>query len=90
MWRKEFESLDLCGGTISFLCNDCEDMMEIRYPDGMLIDVGKAENDGIYYVTVVASDDVAGWQHPLYEMPVPVRAGLYSNIQHAINRYRRQ
>ena len=47
MWQKEFKPLELRGGHISYICNDDEDMIEITYPDGMLIDVGKAMSTGL-------------------------------------------
>ena len=88
MWRKEFEPLDLRGGSISFICNDDEDMIEITYPDGMLIDVGKAQSTGLYYVTVVSSNNPAGWKAPLYELPFATRADLVAGIQKAIDLFR--
>ena len=88
MWQKEFKPLELRGGNISYICNDDEDMIEITYPDGMLIDVGKALSTGLYYVTVVASNDLAGWQHPLYEIAVYERAKLFCSIQSTIDHFR--
>lgn len=88
MWQNEFAALDLHGGNISFICNDDEDMIEIIYPDGMLIDVGKSLSTGLYHVTVVSSNDIIGWQHPLCELPISARTDLFAGIQHAINIFR--
>ena len=44
MWWKKYESLELSGGNISYICDDLEDMIEISYPDGMFIDIGKINN----------------------------------------------
>ena len=88
MWQNEFAALDLHGGKISFICNDDEDMIEITYHDGMLIDVGKSLSTGLYHVTVVSSNDIIGWQHPLYELSISARADLFAGIQNAINTFR--
>ena len=88
MWQNEFAALNLQGGKISFICNDDEDMIEITYHDGMLIDVGKSLSTGLYHVTVVSSNDVIGWQHPLYELSISARADLFAGIQNAINTFR--
>lgn len=88
MWRKPFESLALSGGSIEFLLNDDEDMIEIRYPDGMLIDVGKALADQLYRITVVAEDSVSGWRSPLYEEAIADKESLPVRIQQVIHLHR--
>ncbi|MDO4157276.1 MAG: hypothetical protein Q4D37_10960 [Oscillospiraceae bacterium] len=75
MWWKIYESLNLFGGTLNFIGDDLEDMIEIRYPDDMLIDVGKY--DDIYCIIVVLLDDQDGWQHLLLELPVADKKDLY-------------
>ena len=87
-WHDDYKKLDLLGGKISFILEDDEDMIEITYHDGMLIDVGKSLSTGLYHVTVVSSNDVIGWQHPLYELSITARADLFAGIQNAINTFR--
>ncbi|MDE5854810.1 MAG: hypothetical protein K2O36_01160 [Ruminococcus sp.] len=87
-WWKEFESLNLYGGNSFYIGNDLEDMIEISYPDGMFIDIGKSEEDSIYYITVLSSNNRLGWQNPLSVVSVSERALLYSEIQETIKKYR--
>lgn len=89
MWWKPFEALDLLGGRINFICDDCEDMIEIFYPDGMLIDIGKPERMNLYIITVVSSNDAAGWKQPLAEIEVPDRNDLFDWIQKIIIQFRK-
>ena len=88
MWWELYETLNLLGGHINFICDDDEDMIEIHYEDGMLIDVGKAICNGIYYITGVTSDDIDGWKAPVAEIAVRDKKELYSRIQSAIMEYR--
>jgi hypothetical protein len=44
-WVKPFLTLDLCGGSLVSILNDDEDMLEIRWSDGMWIDVGFIEEE---------------------------------------------
>ena len=87
-WYDAYKKLDLCGGQIAFLLEDDEDMMEIRSRDGMLIDIGKPTASNRYYVTVVSSDDEAGWQKPLAEIAVADKRDLLQKIQETILTYR--
>ena len=48
MCWEVYASLDLRGGHFNGILDDSEDMIEITYPDGMLIDVGRAESTGLY------------------------------------------
>lgn len=87
MWWKKYESLDLLGGTISFIGDDLEDMIEISYPDGMFIDAGKYGND--YCITVLPSNDTVGWNSPLAEIIVSDKNDLPYIIQKTIVSYRK-
>ena len=89
MWWQVYDTLDLRGGKVAYILDDDEDMIEITYPNGMLIDVGKAEHTRLYYITVVASDDTAGWQHPLYEQPISDKAALPACLQRVIHQLHR-
>lgn len=88
MWWKIYESLDTFGGTLNYIGDDLEDMIEISYNDGMFIDIGKSEKMNIYYITVVASNDRNGWKNPLFELPVDNKNDLYSRIQETIIKFR--
>ena len=88
MWYDEYFTLDLLNGNIRFILEDDEDMIEITYPDGMMIDVGKSSKNGRYYITVVSSDDIDGWKHPLREIEVIHKSELYKNIQDVIFQHR--
>lgn len=87
-WRKEYDRLDLCGGTIEFLSDDDEDMVEIAYGDGMFIDVGRMSADRCYYITVVSSNDRLGWSKPLAEIAISDKKELIEKIQETIFKFR--
>ena len=87
-WWKAYDKLALRGGEITFICDDDEDMVEICYQDGMLIDVGKPTCGISYIITVVASNDEAGWQNPLAEINVLDKKDLPSKIQETIIQFR--
>ena len=65
-WSDDYKKLDLSDGKISFILEDDEDMIEIHYKDGMLIDVGYIERMQSYFITVVSSDTVEGWKWRTY------------------------
>ena len=87
-WWNEYDQLSLYGGNITFITDDGEDMIEIEYCDGMLIDVGKSSCDNFYYVTVVSSNDETGWKTPLMEIAVADKKYLIDQIQKAILQFR--
>ncbi len=87
-WYDEYKNLDLKNGEIKFICDDDQDMIEIRYDDGMLIDVGYVEEDRKYYITVVKSDDKNGWQNPLEIVEVGLKEVLSAEIQKIVIKYR--
>lgn len=83
-WQKNYRELNLCNGKIKFISDDDEDMIEIFYDDGMLIDVGKPTESNYYYITVVSSNDEKGWQYPLIEVEVRSKQDLVDKIQKTI------
>ena len=87
-WIEEYSYLDLKNGEIEFICDDDQDMIEIRYDDGMLIDVGYVEDDRKYYITVVKSNDENGWQNPLEIVEVDLKEVLSAEIQKIVIKYR--
>ena len=88
-WYDKYQKLDLRNGKIEFISEDDEDMIEIRYKDGMLIDVGYIEDDKKYYITVVKSDDFDNWNNPLAEYEVVSKNRLFDEIQKVIFKFRK-
>ncbi len=89
-WYDDYKKLNLSGGKISFILEDDEDMIEIHYKDGMLIDVGYIESMHSYFITVVSSDDAEGWKNPLEEIKVEDKTALVEKIQATIYKYRKK
>ncbi|MBR3963965.1 MAG: hypothetical protein IKJ80_00980 [Clostridia bacterium] len=87
-WYDEYKKLNLFDGEISFTSDDDEDMIEIYYNDGMLIDVGYIKHMNSYVITVVSSNTEEGWKNTLEEIKVENKAELFANIQEAICKYR--
>ena len=87
-WTDTYQSLDLKNGKIEFICEDDQDMIEIRYDDGMLIDVGYIAEERKYYITVVESDDANGWEKPLVVREADCKEKLFSEIQKTIFEFR--
>lgn len=88
-WVKPFLALDLCGGTLVSILNDDEDMLEIRWSDGMWIDVGFIEEEKTYYITTVANDTLESWNNPLSLLKTSNRMDLVNMIQQEIFRCRK-
>lgn len=86
-WYDVYKNLDLLSGKIEFILEDNQDMIEINYHDGMLIDVGYIEDLQSYYITVVSTDDEKGWEKPLEEIEVKSKDNLYERIQETIYKY---
>ena len=55
-WYDEYKGLNLLNGVVSFISDDDEDIIEIHYSDGMLIDVGYIKDMNSYVITVVSND----------------------------------
>ena len=78
------------GGMIRFLLDDHEDMIEILYPNGMVIDVGYIEHWRSYCITVLAGDTPKDWQKPIDEITVDDKAALAEKIQAMIYKHRKK
>ena len=89
-WHDEYKKLNLSGGKISFILEDDQDMIEIHYKDGMLIDVGYIERMHSYLITVVSNDTDEGWENPLEEINIENKAELFDKIQETICNYRKK
>lgn len=88
-WWEEYAALDLCGGELTPIVEDDEDMLEIRYPDGGMIAVGLLSVNNMYCITAVVSDDETGWAHPLFSVETERREQLSAALQAAIYRFRK-
>ena len=89
-WQDDYKNLNLMSGKISFILEDDEDMIEIHYEDGMLIDVGYIECMHSYLITVVSNDTHEGWENPLEEINIENKAELFDKIQETICNYRKK
>ena len=89
-WQDDYKNLNLMSGKISFISEDDEDMIEIHYEDGMLIDVGYIERMHSYLITVVSNDTDEGWKNPLEEINIENKAELFDKIQETICNYRKK
>ena len=87
-WVTPFLSLDLRGGTLVTISNNDEDMLEIKWHDGMWIDVGFIKDENVYYITAVASDAPESWNHPISVTKITERHELVAAIQAEILRCR--
>ena len=88
-WWEEYTALDLCGGELTPIVEDDEDMLEIRYPDGGMIDVGLLSVNNMYCITAVVSDDETGWAAPLFSIEIDTREQLAATLQAAIYKFRK-
>lgn len=87
-WYSDYQKLNLYNGNIAFISEDDEDMIEISYDDGMVIDVGKPKSTDYYYITVVSSDDINSWNNPISEVTVTDKKDLLKKIQETILKHR--
>ena len=87
-WQDAYQGLDLIGGRITFLSEDYEEMIEIRYDDGMVIDVGYLDHWRSYFITVLSDDTKEAWQNPIEDITVDNKAALATEIQRMINKHR--
>ena len=88
-WYDVYKKLELLSGKIEFISENDQDMIEIHYDDGMLIDLGYIEDLQSYYITVVSTDDEKGWGKPLEQIEVRNKDVLYEKIQETIYKYRK-
>ena len=81
-WFEAYQNLDLLNGKIRFILEDDEDMIEILYKDGLLIDVGYIAKLSSYFITVVLNDD---WTKPIEEIGVTKQYYLMKFKKPSIN-----
>lgn len=85
-WYQEYEDLDLCGGELTAILDDDEDMLEINYPDGSMIDVGYIAKNKMYYITAVKDDSGEAWNEPREIIEVSEKSMLAYELQSIIYR----
>lgn len=85
-WYAVYKALDLCGGELTAMVEDDEDMLDIRWPDGMCMDIGLL--DGTYFITTLREDTQEGWNAPLSILEVREKSALPAAIQQVILRFR--
>lgn len=86
----EYDGLDLQEGILTAISDDGEDMLEIRWQDGMFLDVGYIECDGKYYVTVAENESEEAWNSPLDVAETADKNMLMELIQQEIFKFRRK
>lgn len=87
-WAESFSKIDIFGGEFTFIENNGQDMFEIIWPDGMIMDVGYIEEDKTYYITTVTEDSSWAWNNPLSEAAITNRRELIPTLQKEIKKCR--
>lgn len=84
-WWDDYTSLKLSGGKLKPLSDDCEDMLEIVYKDGVIIDLGKPETEESYVITTYDSTKENGWNEPISVFEIKEKKELVTALQTAID-----
>lgn len=77
----KFDDINFQGGIPTYICELDEDMLEIRYANGYMIDVGYIEECKTFYVTVVKNND---WTNIINELSAKTEFELKSQLNCAI------
>lgn len=86
--QKKYSKLNLMGGELICIEDDGEDMFEIKYPDGMVIDVSCIDNK--YYIRAVSNDrTIESWNNPIYTAEVVNKDKLFDEVQKTIRSVRK-
>lgn len=88
-WWSIYANLDLGGGSLIVISDDSEDMLEVKYLNGMLIDVGyiEGENNKFFYeITVIRDDTVESWNDPITQVKIQDKNMLAEKLQSVIYR----
>lgn len=78
----DFNDIDFKGGNVNTIEKLGQDMLEVFYPSGYMIDVGYVERLNTFYVTVVKNDD---WANIIKELPAKTEVELKQNLRFAID-----
>lgn len=76
-----FDDIDLQGGEATFIEPLGEDMLEVRYANGYMVDVGFIDKEKTYYVTIVKDDN---WKNAVAVYKARTEIGTRQNIKKAI------
>ena len=86
-WWSVYADLDLCGGKLITISDDDQDMLEVKYQNGAMIDVGYVElenNDFVYEITATKDDTVESWNAFIIRVEIHEKNLLANNLQNVI------
>ena len=82
-----FDNFDFQGGNVNYIEGFGEDMLEIFYPNGYMIDVGYYDCMGSFYITIVKNED---WNNIINEVEVKTDIELKKKLKDIIQRIKAQ
>ncbi len=77
-----FDNVDFKGGKVNYIEVFGEDMIEIKYPNGYMIDVGYYESEQAFGITIVKNDD---WINIIKEVEAKTDIELKTKLISAID-----
>ena len=80
-WIEKCRAIDFKGGLLELWENQ-NNLMEVWYENGFLIDVGYIQRLDTYFVTVIRDDD---WAVPVRTVAVQEETKLLTVIQEAVD-----
>ncbi len=88
-WWSVYANLDLCGGELITISDDAQDMLEVKYPNGVMIDVGYVESEYksegfIYVITGVKDGTIGAWNDYIIKVHIHNRSILSKTLQYVI------
>ena len=81
-WTEKYAAIDFKGGVLEFWEDRGEDMLEVWYENGCLIDVGYNQRLDTFFVIIIKDDD---WAVPVRTMAVRREQDLVSAIRTAVD-----
>jgi hypothetical protein len=78
----EFSDIDFKGGRCRYIEPIGEDMLEVCYPNGFMIDVGYIEETKTFYVTIIKDND---WVNIHKEISAKTETELKNALRYAID-----
>ena len=77
-----FDDIDFKGGRCRYVEPLGEDMIEVCYPNGFMIDAGYLEESGTFYINVIKNND---WVNIYKELPAKTEIELKNTLRYAID-----
>ncbi len=77
-----FDDIDYKDGQCRTIEPLGEDMLEVCYPNGFIIDVGYLEETGRFYITIIKDND---WTNIYKEISVKTELELKNALRYAIH-----